>query len=53
MVLMRRSTTPTRWRALPTLLVVLSAVGLGAATVRAEPESADPRPASSRSADRP
>lgn len=35
----RRTSTPTRWRALPTLLVVLGAMGLGAVTARADDQS--------------
>lgn len=42
---MRRSTAPTtRWRALPTLLVVLGAIGLGAVTARAEDRPGFPNP---------
>jgi hypothetical protein len=36
-------TRPTTWRALPTLLLVLVALALGAVTARAQPRSAPPQ----------
>jgi hypothetical protein len=42
--------TPTRWRALPTALIVIGAIALGAATARADEGHAQPAAASTSAA---
>jgi hypothetical protein len=42
--------TPTRWRALPTALIVIGAIALGAATARADGTPAQPDAASTSAA---
>lgn len=41
---MRRSVTPTRWRVMPTMLLVVSALAMGAISVGAEAPDRAPTP---------
>ena len=47
---MQQPVSPTRWRALPTALIVIVAIALGAATARADGAPAQPDAASTSAA---